>query len=118
MASIGLHFRSIVTVFATRQSSNAYATGYYTQGAEVSYAAITAEPREAVPLFSYDLKFKNDRVSNLVLLIRLSAVLTWMRKQLPSSPMPQYAAIPRYVPSSLFVYWGYQTIWTEKEAMS
>ena len=110
MVSFGLHFRSIVTVFATRQTSNAYATGYHTRGAEVSYVAITAEPRGTASLFSHDLNFKSDRVSNLVQLIRLSAVLTWIGKQLPSSRLPQYqaipqyGAIPQYVLSSFFVY--------------
>ena len=93
-----------MTVFATRQRSNAYATGYHTKGALVSYVAITAEPRGTISLFSYDLRLKEDRVSNLVRLIRLSAVLTWMGEQLPPAHLPQYKDIPRYVLSSFFVY--------------
>ena len=86
-----------------RLSSNAYATGYHAQATEVSYVAITSPPSETVALFTHDLRFKEDRVANLVHLIRLSPVLVWMGGQLRSPDLPQYVDVLRYVASPLFV---------------
>lgn len=55
-------------------------------------------------LFDHNLKFKEDRIGNMVHLIRLSAVLSWMGDVMVNRTTPEFLCMDRYVPSPPLVY--------------
>jgi len=72
-----------------------YILGYYAETTKVSFVAITCPPSRAMDLFSHDLSIRNQRVANLVHLIRLTSVMAWMGKQLPAPERPEFVQFDR-----------------------
>ena len=56
-------------------------SGYYAVGTKVDFVVITRPPSAIAPLFGHDLRYKKERVANLVHRIRLCSVIPWMDKQ-------------------------------------
>ena len=77
--------------------------GYYATTTEVTFVAITKPPSQTQPasiqyLFSHNLHLRNQRVTNLVHLIRLSGVVAKLGEMLNRRFMPEYKDIMRYAP--------------------
>jgi len=75
--------------------------GYYAVGTKVDFVALTQQPARVVPLYSHDLRHREGRFFNLVHLIRLCGVISWMGDQPYERSIPEFKDIVRYVPSMI-----------------
>ncbi|CAG8770788.1 12051_t:CDS:2, partial [Acaulospora colombiana] len=75
-----------------------YILGYYAFGPNVNYVAITNMGGRITtePLFAHGLRFKAERLANIIHLIRLCSALSWMSEQLEPRINPEFTAIERY----------------------
>jgi hypothetical protein len=58
--------------------------------------AITRPPIKTKLLFSHDLQHKKNRIANVVHLIRLCGVISWMAQQLEARKYPEFRPFLRY----------------------
>lgn len=64
--------------------------GYYAIGTKVQFVTMTSPPSETELIFGHDLTQRMERLDNLVHLIRLCGVISWMETQLPNRANPEF----------------------------
>lgn len=72
-----------------------YILGYHATGAEVNLVAITEPPSETKHLFEHNLGIAKERVANLVHMIRLAGIISWMGGLLGHRDFSEFAVIDR-----------------------
>ena len=81
---------SVCCVFHCCQRGSYVLVGYHAVGTEIDFVAFTRPPLTMEPLFDHDLLYKRDRVANMVHLIRLYGVISWMGKQVYGRNIPEF----------------------------
>ena len=70
---------------------------------QVTFVTITKPPSQTRYLFYHNLHLKNQRVANLVHLIRLSGVVAKLSEKLHRRLMPEYKDVMQYALSLVYL---------------